>query len=496
MALSRFCDQCGNPLSADMPRCPQCGAPVVTEPVEAAPLAWGAQPPLAAAPTLGVPPPAQVSTAPVPARTGPIAPAIAGQPIPGSGDDDGPPPFVRWAEDPFANWGASWPGGRAWVSAVAARNWLGTAAGIFAAWFNIPFVVLMGGVGALLGGVAGAASGTFLGSAVLGRINDLVKWVLPLPVTPEQLLPTAAAEIGGILGGLWGAVWGAVELAWLAFTFPWEELYAGDPMWPVAAAVGQVLTGLVVGGLYTALSVVAEPLRLRMMGARRPSRREREYLDPILEEAAHRLGLTGRPRLWMHDSRAVNASTGARAVLVYQGLLDEFGDDREALAGVLAHELVHWRDGDAIAAAWAKGTALPLYLLYVLAVKVLGAVRIRPLQFVLRVLLWSVLVTVEKFVIPVQAASWRASEYRADQGAIGAGYGPGLRRVLSRLRSSFEGGRDGWDIAVCATHPPTELRLERLEEPGGDYRLLDDLPRVSSPLTTASSAVPTSMETD
>jgi Zn-dependent protease with chaperone function len=504
MAPSRFCDQCGNPLSADMPACPRCGAPVAADPDPGPerPVQWG-PPPLTTAPTIGVPPPVQVPPLtqspqpPRPLQAAPAPPAPVSPGIDGGGSGGNGPPFTRWAQDPFQSWGASFPGYRAWISAVMARNWRGTGVGIFCAWFDVPFVILMGGVGALLGGVAGTVSGTFMGGAVLARIDALVKWVLPLPVTPEQLLPTAAAEIGGILGGLWGALWGAIELGWMAFTYPWELLYHGDPMWPVAVAVGQVLTAVVVGGLYTALSVVAEPLRLRVMGGRRPSRREREYLDPILEEAAQRLGLTGRPRLWMHDSHAVNAVTGARTVMVYQGLIDEFGTDREALAGVFAHELVHWRDGDAIASAWGKGCALPLYLLYILAVKVLGVVRLRPLQFVLRVLLWSVLVTVEKLVIPAQAANWRQSEFRADQGAITAGYGPGLRRVLSRMRSSFEGGRDGWDVAICATHPPTELRLERLEEAGESYPLLDDLPvAASSPITAASSGLPSSMETD
>jgi hypothetical protein len=42
------------------------------------------------------------------------------------------------------------------------------------------------------------------------------------------------------------------------------------------------------------------------------------------------------------------------------------------------------------------------------------------------------------------------------------GHSEGLRAVLER-RKSFESGRSGWDEAVCAEHPPNELRLERLE---------------------------------
>jgi Zn-dependent protease with chaperone function len=117
------------------------------------------------------------------------------------------------------------------------------------------------------------------------------------------------------------------------------------------------------------------------------------------------------------------------------------------------------------------GTALPLFLLYELATKMINAARWRPLQFVLRFLLWSVLVTVKYFVIPIQASTWRTEEYRADQGALLAGYGPGLRRVLERLRDGFETGRSGWEQAICATHPPAELRLQQLEEQGEEYVL-------------------------
>jgi Zn-dependent protease with chaperone function len=151
---------------------------------------------------------------------------------------------------------------------------------------------------------------------------------------------------------------------------------------------------------------------------------------------------------------------------------------------------VHWRDGDTLAAAWARGVALPLYLLYELAARLLSMARWRPLAFVVRFLFWAIIVTTRRIVIPVQASTWRDAEYRADAIAAQAGYGGPLRRALGYVRQSFDGQRSGWDAAVLATHPPTELRLEALEQHGRTYPLREDHPLVKAlPGWTSTSTV-------
>ncbi|BCB77232.1 hypothetical protein Pflav_036420 [Phytohabitans flavus] len=85
---------------------------------------------------------------------------------------------------------------------------------------------------------------------------------------------------------------------------------------------------------------------------------------------------------------------------------------------------------------------------------------------------WPALTSVRYFIVPLQSASARRAEYRADQGAVLAGHRDGLRLVLGRLRRSVDGSRNGWDEAICASHPPTELRLEALEREGVDYPLV------------------------
>lgn len=430
-----FCDQCGAALSAGAAACGRCGATVEPLPIPS---------PRRPAASELLPPP-----------TTPVAPVDVDQ---AGGRPRGP----GWAT---------------WARSTLGRNLTGTCAGLVAAWFNVPFVVLLAAIGAVFGGLAGVVSGTIAGQGVLSRLDALLTWVFPLPIKAEQLLPTAAAQVGGIVGGILGAVHGAGKLAWMAAVWPWEALAAGDPTWPWAVALGQVVTALVVGALYLVWTVATESVRLRIAGARRLSRREAAWLGPIVAEVTARMGLRAVPRLLVDDRREPNASAYIRHVVINYGLLEQLDYDRDQVAGVLAHELAHWRAGDTVAMAWARGVALPLYLLYELADRLL-MVSSRPLHFVVRVLLWPVLVTVRYLVVPVQARLWRRAEYRADAVAAAAGYGAGLRAALGYLRHSFDGDRSGWDRAVLATHPPNELRLERLEHSDRPGPLREDHPLV------------------
>ncbi len=358
---------------------------------------------------------------------------------------------------------------KAWVAWAAPRNLRGTITGIVCAWFNVPFVILMGAFGALIGGVSGVVSGTFVGNGVLARINRLLEWVFPLPVKAEELLPTAALQIGGILGGLLGAVNGAWKLGWWAAVWPWELLFDGDPLWPFTLAIGQVVTALVVGVLWVGWEAATDPVKCRLMGGRRMSRREREWMQPLVDEVAARLGIKHPPVVLMNDHRVWRANTGIRRIMIYRGMLEQLEYQPEPIKAVLAHEMAHWKHGDPVARAWLKGVSWPIYLLYTLSAVLHNASRYRPLQLLFRILLWSVNVTVEKIMQPMCAQNFREMEYRADAAVQAAGYGPGMRTVLTVSRESWEAGRSGWARVFAATHPYNELRLERLEEPGKRY---------------------------
>jgi Zn-dependent protease with chaperone function len=459
-----YCDHCGQPLALGTRVCPHCGRVLVDVDNAVVTLDRHALVPV---PVDG--------HAPVAPQLTPPAPAPFWDPVhPSAGDRS---PGTLLARHPNAGMVPRGPGSRVLLAALR-RNPLGSLVGAVAAWFNVPFIVLMAAVGAIAGGLVGVVSGTVAGTGVISRIDALFKWVFPLPVSTKDLLPTAGAQIGGIVGGLLGALHGAWRLGVMAAVWPWETLYRGDATWPAAVVVGNVLTALFVGGLFLVWTWYAEPWRLRVAGARRMSRREAEWLLPIVLEVAERLRLDALPAILVDDRREPNADAGVRHLVITYGLLEQLAYDRDQVAAVLAHELAHWRDGDAFTAAWGKGVALPLYLVYELVDRLLRVARSRPLHFIVRTLFWSVIVTVRYLVVPVQAHHWRAAEYAADAGAAVAGYDRGLRGALSYLRNSFDGSQSGWDRTLLATHPPNELRLERLERTGRRYPLREDHPLV------------------
>ena len=237
----------------------------------------------------------------------------------------------------------------------------------------------------------------------------------------------------------------------------------------------------------------------------RPSRRERKYTSIVVISNGNELrrqestvpcelGAASQTREYLadgsfaptdfeyHASGNVQTITGPPN-LHNQRYVQEFQYDPEVIAGVLAHELEHWRNADAVSAAFVRGVALPLYLIHA-AVGALSARTRQPLLLALVWLLtWPVLLTVRWFIMPVIAADARAEEFRADQGAVQAGYRDGLRRVLTRLDRSFETGHNGWTRTICQRHPAVELRLERLESPDQRYPLPD--PAASPVVRTA-----------
>ncbi len=178
-------------------------------------------------------------------------------------------------------------------------------------------------------------------------------------------------------------------------------------------------------------------------------------------------------------------------MVISRGLLDEFDYAPEPIAAVLCHELTHWRNADPVSGLFVRGLGLPLYLAYALVTWLRRSFRHPIFSLVLALSTWPLLLTVRYFVVPMQAAGNRAAEYLADQGAVWAGHHVGLRQVLSRFRGGFDGVRNGWELAVCASHPPNELRLERAEAPGIDYPLPDrDSPARPLPVVVSSSLLP------
>lgn len=354
----------------------------------------------------------------------------------------------------------------AWLSVGMGRNWRGVLGAMIGTWFYLPFALLAAAVAAVVLGIVG-----FFGGLAISR-QDIPPVIVDLPILGPAL-DSFLLRGGGVIGGLVGIALGLVLGFVGALLWFWDREFSQDPVAGAGWLLGVIAAGLLVGAVYTAYRVVFEGALVRAGGARRLSRREQALLLPIVLVCARRLGLPNHPPILIDDSPEPTAIAYTRHLVLSRGLLDEFGYDREVIAGVVSHALVHWRNGDAISATFVRGVALPLYLVYGFAGWVMQKVKHPLVVLLLWLVLWPVLLTVRLFIMPLQAADARQAEFRADQGAVLAGYRDGLRRVISRLGRSFEASPNGWSRALTTTHPPSELRLERLEDPAQQYRLPD-----------------------
>ena len=245
--------------------------------------------------------------------------------------------------------------------------------------------------------------------------------------------------------------------------------------WTLAGEEG-VLWALVAGGASLLLAPQLSPaIALRLYGARPIHPAELPAVFDLLARIARRAGLPQPPRLYHIPSRMLNAFAvgrpGDAAVAVTDGLLRQL--TLRELAGVLAHEVSHIRNGD----LWIMGLADTIgrltsamsflgvvLLLANLPLLLLGAVAV-PWPFV------ALLVLAPSVVGLLQLALSRTREYDADLDAAGLTGDPrGLALALAKLERHQAGlletlflpGRRIPDPSLLRTHPETRKRIARL----------------------------------
>ncbi|HYF07906.1 MAG TPA: zinc metalloprotease HtpX [Acetobacteraceae bacterium] len=245
--------------------------------------------------------------------------------------------------------------------------------------------------------------------------------------------------------------------------------------WVLAGGDG-VLLALLAGGVSLLLSPRMSPdLALRLYGARPIQPAELPVVFELLARIAARAQLPRPPRLHYIPSRMLNAfAVGQRddaAIALTDGLLRSL--TLSELAGVLAHEVSHIRNGD----LWIMGLAdtlarltsamsfLGLLLLLAnLPMLLLGAAAV-PWEFIL------LLLFAPSAVGLLQLALSRTREYDADLDAAGLTGDPrGLASALSKLErfqaglleTLFLPGRHLPEPSLLRTHPDTQARIARL----------------------------------
>jgi heat shock protein HtpX len=262
--------------------------------------------------------------------------------------------------------------------------------------------------------------------------------------------------------------------------------------WLLFGGAGVVWTFASVGLVLLLGPRVAPEAIMRMYHAQQVPPDHTGALMRIVNALGRRAGLEAQPKVYIIPSKMMNAfATGRRddaSIGVTTGLLNRLST-RE-LAGVIAHEMSHIRNGD----LWIMGVAdilsrLTLFMSY-LAV-FLVAVNL-PLAMMgeahipwLPVLLLYFAPTISAVL---QLALSRAREYDADlEGARLSGDPDGLASALMKLEryqgqfweNIFMPGRKNPAPSLLRSHPKTEDRVARLREL--DPRDLDPLPLPTSP---------------
>lgn len=307
-----ICARCGSLRDPAGERCPHCGATGSAPNPVATSFQEQAGPPTAAPPTW---------------QPAPADPAFT------------PPPAVPVPRESklrrlFAR-PPGYPTYLSWLVTGMLRNKRGLIGALIASWFNLPVAILLGGIGLVGGGIGGYVGGAFGGNNAAGS------WVHDIPIL-DSLFGSTFLQGGGILGMLLGALLGAVGGFLVGLVLPWLVLTAVSPSEGVGRFFAQLLVAFLCGFLYSTFAIAIENWRIRIVdGGRRPSRRERELIEPVLQECARRMGLTSLPVLMMDDDRIANAAAYSRHIIVNVGFLDMFEYEMEPLAGVLCHELTH-----------------------------------------------------------------------------------------------------------------------------------------------------------
>jgi len=309
-----------------------------------------------------------------------------------------------------------------------------------------------------------AAIGLVLGALIAGGVGTGFAY--------QFGVGQAAGVVGAILGGLLGMLYGAIAVLKYLFQHHLLQTFLS------------VVSGAVIALVIVIVIAAYERLGLHLRGYRRLSRMEVQHIAPLVKDVAERMDLPALPRFAMADTLVPNAWTHMRTVVLTTGLVQTLSVNE--LRAVIAHELEHWRMGDAVGLRFVWAAAWPVALTYNLGMLLAGnrsreSTQLRWPPSGVRVILgwllaWPMWVIIKLIITPVVASEQRQYEYDADAAAATIGYAADLSSALSKL-VAFEGGRTGWERAMAATHPPTELRIEKLKprQPGDEQYQEDDL---------------------
>jgi heat shock protein HtpX len=224
----------------------------------------------------------------------------------------------------------------------------------------------------------------------------------------------------------------------------------------------------------------SDKIVLRMYRATEVHRADAPELYDMVDRLRQNAGLP-MPRVYVIPSDQPNAFATGRnpanaAVAVTNGIVRMLS--RDELAGVIGHELAHVKNRDILTGSVAAAVATSITLLVRFSFFFGGRNRDNAIAAILMLILAPVAAML------IQMAISRSREYSADRdGAAIAGSPRALANALLRLQSGANripmeadpasahmfivspfAGRAGGLRSLFSTHPPTEVRVERLLE--------------------------------
>jgi heat shock protein HtpX len=238
------------------------------------------------------------------------------------------------------------------------------------------------------------------------------------------------------------------------------------------------------GGAFISLAL-SRIMAKMMMGVHvvEPSDAQFGGLVQRVHYLARQSGLKTMPEVGVYESPELNAfATGPtknRAlVAVSTGLLNRM--DRDAVDGVLGHEIAHIANGDMVTMTLVQGivNAFVMFIARIIAFAVGNFVKEDGLRYIVRFAVTIVLEIGLSFLGMIVVGYFsRMREYRADNGGAKLAGREKMIRALESLKAAYEikddnqpeslatlkiSGKSGGLMAMMSTHPPLDERIARL----------------------------------
>lgn len=222
-----------------------------------------------------------------------------------------------------------------------------------------------------------------------------------------------------------------------------------------------------------------------------PQTQEEKWLVSKVYEISAKAGLNKMPEVGIYHSPDPNAfatgpSKSRSLVAVSTGLLDRM--DKNAIEGVLAHEVAHIANGDMVTMTLVQGVmnAFVMFFARIISFAISQNVKeeSRPMVNMLTTIVLEIAFSfLAMFVVAYVS---RHREFRADAGAANLSGRDkmvaaleSLQRFVARPEHSDEenthpafaalkiSGKSSGMLALLSTHPPLEVRIQRLKS--GSY---------------------------